>query len=82
MQNKGMNNFMETLKYMSTKYDTNYYEALPNTTNMCYYCGNINENKLDINDRTFVCESCGATIDRDVNASINCYNQYKLLKIL
>ena len=82
MQNKGMNNFMETLKYMSTKYDTNYYEALPNTTNMCYYRGNINENKLDINDRTFVCESCGATIDRDVNASINCYNQYKLLKIL
>lgn len=80
MQNKGMCNFMCALMYMSTKYGTNYYEALPDTTNMCCHCGNVNENVLDINERTFVCESCGNTVDRDENASINCFNQYTLLK--
>lgn len=82
MYSRNMNHFMETLKYMSIKYDVNYYEALPNTTNTCYYCGNINKFKLSIDDRIFVCEACKKSIDRDINASINCFNQYKLLKTL
>lgn len=82
MYNKNMYRFMDTLKYMSIKYNVKYYEALPDTTNKCCYCGNVNTNMLDINERTFVCESCGTTIDRDINASINCYNQYELLNIL
>ena len=65
---------------MSHKYGTNYFSALPDTTNTCNVCGHVNKIKLRIdethNERIFKCESCGYTIDRDVNAAINCYNLY------
>lgn len=36
----------------------------------CSRCGFVKES-LTLNERTFVCENCGFTIDRDLNASIN-----------
>ena len=36
----------------------------------CSHCGSIKSN-LTLAQRTFVCDECGYTIDRDLNASIN-----------
>ena len=36
----------------------------------CRHCGCVNSD-LEINDREWICPSCGAKIDRDVNAAIN-----------
>lgn len=36
----------------------------------CSCCGNIKKD-LRLSDRTYVCNECGFTIDRDLNASIN-----------
>ena len=36
----------------------------------CSCCGNI-KHDLRLRDRTYVCEACGAVIDRDYNAAIN-----------
>ena len=44
------------------------------TTQTCSRCGKRPEAKIGLNERTYVCEHCGFTIDRDVNAAINTYN--------
>ena len=36
----------------------------------CSCCGNIKKD-LKLSDRTYVCNMCGAVIDRDYNAAIN-----------
>lgn len=36
----------------------------------CSCCGNIKKD-LKLSDRLYICEECGVTIDRDLNASIN-----------
>lgn len=36
----------------------------------CSCCGNIKKD-LRLSDRTYICEKCGLTIDRDYNAAIN-----------
>jgi len=36
----------------------------------CYQCGAI-KGGLTLSDRTFVCEDCGFTLDRDLNAALN-----------
>ena len=80
MQNKGMYNFNRRLIHMCHKYGTNYYIPLMETTNTCSVCGNVNEVKLRIdenhNERIFKCERCDHAMDRDDNASINCYNAF------
>lgn len=40
----------------------------------CSHCGSIKSN-LTLSDRTFKCNECGYTIDRDLNASINLAKQ-------
>jgi putative transposase len=39
------------------------------TTQTCSQCGSRNKTRLKLNNRTFVCESCGHTADRDRNAA-------------
>lgn len=39
----------------------------------CSCCGHKQDMPLDV--RTFVCESCGFTLDRDINASMNILNE-------
>lgn len=78
---RGMGYLQTTLKYMSNKYSCNYYKALPKTTCTCSNCGHENE-PLPLDQRTFQCSKCNSSMDRDINASINCFNQYKELKEL
>ncbi len=40
----------------------------------CNVCGFVKE-KLSLSERKFNCESCGVSLDRDVNAAINLKNQ-------
>lgn len=41
------------------------------STQICSVCGDRREERLTLKDRTFVCEHCGAVIDRDLNAARN-----------
>lgn len=43
------------------------------SSKMCHCCGFINDN-LTLNDRNWICPSCGEHLDRDVNAAINIRN--------
>ena len=70
--------FSNVLKY---KCDWNNIELLKAdrfypSSKMCSCCGNIKKD-LKLKDRTYNCTSCGLTIDRDYNASLNLAN-YKL----
>lgn len=46
------------------------------SSKICSFCGNVKKG-LKLSDRTYKCEHCNNTIDRDLNASINLsrYNQ-------
>ena len=50
--------------------------ALYPSSKKCSYCGAIKKD-LKLSDRTYHCECCGLTIDRDYNASLNLAN-YKI----
>jgi putative transposase len=41
-----------------------------NTSKCCSSCGNIKTGLL-LSDRTYVCDKCGISINRDINAAIN-----------
>lgn len=43
------------------------------SSQICNHCGSQNHN-LKLSDRSWVCESCQRTIDRDLNASLNIRN--------
>ena len=69
--------FKNILLYQSTKFTNCVVEFVAKgtpTTQTCSKCGHKQEKKLELKDRTFKCESCGFTIDRDFNAAINTYN--------
>lgn len=64
--------FREYLTYKCEKYGIELVVAnrfFP-SSKTCSHCGNI-KNNLRLSDRIYVCEECGAIIDRDLNASIN-----------
>ena len=64
--------FVEILKNIAVKFETMVVEIwrfFP-STKTCNCCGHVNE-KMDLDDRVFVCEVCGHTIDRDIGAAIN-----------
>lgn len=44
------------------------------SSKMCRHCGEVNS-LLTLNDRQWICPSCGALIERDYNASINIKNE-------
>lgn len=44
------------------------------SSKMCRFCGNVNSD-LKLQDRTWICPSCGKHIERDLNAAINIKNQ-------
>lgn len=69
---QGFYEFKAMLKYKSEKYNIEFLEAdkwYP-SSKTCSKCGYVKP-KLSLSERTFVCECCGAVIDRDKNASIN-----------
>lgn len=69
----GMYAFYESLIHACYKYKTKYIQSPEKTTRTCSECGHENP-KLPLSKRIFKCEKCGFTIDRDINASKNCYN--------
>ena len=69
--------FKDILLYQSTKFVNCTVEFVAKgtpTTQTCSKCGHRQEKKLELKDRTFKCEQCGFTIDRDFNSAINTYN--------
>ena len=69
--------FKDILLYQSMKYANCTIEFVAKgtpTTQTCSKCGHKQEKKLELKDRTFKCEHCGFTIDRDFNSAINTYN--------
>ena len=52
------------------------------TTQTCSNCGNVKtkEEKLTLNDRTYECNCCGLSMDRDENSAINIYNYNPIQK--
>lgn len=72
-RNHAMYDFNQTLQYLSKKYYCNYIKSPENTTRTCSICGYINE-KLVLSERYLKCKKCGYIIDRDMNASKNCFD--------
>ena len=64
--------FFRQLKYKSEWNNKIFYKIdrwFP-SSKTCNHCGSQNHN-LKLSDRTWVCESCQRTLDRDLNASLN-----------
>lgn len=75
---QGLYELKSMLKYKTEKYNIEFVEAdkwYP-SSKTCSECGYIKP-KLSLSERIFVCECCGAEIDRDKNASIN-LSRYKV----
>ena len=68
----GWGTFLGMLKYKCEWYECQLIEA-PRFFASSKLCSNCGEKKIDLTlaDRTYHCESCGYTADRDLNASIN-----------
>lgn len=69
---QGLYEFKRQLQYKCNFYGIGFVEAdkwYP-SSKTCSKCGHI-KSKLSLSERTYICEECGATIDRDFNASIN-----------
>ncbi len=71
----GVGMFLQKLKSKALEYGTEIVVASRNfpSTKMCSNCDNIIP-KISIKTRTYNCEKCGFSIDRDLNAAINLKN--------
>ena len=76
----GMYYFMEDLRWMADRYNCNYIDSPSDTTRTCCRCSHVNEH-LKLGKKYLKCVSCGNIIDRDVNASYNCF-KYGLKEII
>lgn len=69
---QGLYEFKKQLQYKCEFYGIEFVEAdkwYP-SSKICSKCGH-KKIKLSLSERTYICEECGAVIDRDFNASIN-----------
>lgn len=69
---QGLYEFKRQLQYKCKFYGIEFIEAdkwYP-SSKTCSECGHIKA-KLSLSERIYICEKCGAIIDRDFNASIN-----------
>ncbi len=76
---QGFFEFKTMIQYKAEKYGIEFAEAdkwYP-SSKTCSECGYVKP-KLSLSEREFVCECCGAVIDRDYNASIN-LSRYELV---
>lgn len=79
IQEENLSRFRQILAYKCKRYGINlviadrYYPS----SKTCSNCGNIKHN-LKLSDRTYKCECCGLTIDRDYNAALNLENYPKI----
>lgn len=69
---QGLYEFKRQLKYKCEFYKIEFVEAdkwYP-SSKTCSKCGHV-KTKLSLSERRYICEDCGAEIDRDLNAAIN-----------
>lgn len=52
------------------------------SSQICSKCGHRDSGMKDLSKRTFVCEKCGAIIDRDLNAALNLKKQWNVAKVI
>jgi len=68
--------FRERLKFKCEQYGSKYYEVSEFMTSKT--CNNCKKPNMSLgSSKTFSCNRCGLTMDRDHNASINIYNKTK-----
>lgn len=67
----GFEQFLKTLKWVALKRGKRVLliDRFERTTGKCSGCQH--QQLLTLADRTFVCENCGRTLDRDLNAALN-----------
>ena len=68
VHNSAMSEIIRQLKYKCNNYYT--VDRFFPSSKTCSNCGNV-KNDLTLSDRTYHCDSCHTTIDRDLNAAIN-----------
>ncbi len=74
IQNASWNRFISMLSYKAESAGMGFVTVLAkNTTQECNRCGSVkkDKDKLTLEDRIYNCSTCGLTMDRDVNASMN-----------
>jgi len=71
IEDAGWSSFITMLKTKASQRGKNVVEIgrFDPSSKMCSRCGSVREMKLS--DRTYRCEKCGLTINRDLNASLN-----------
>ena len=69
----GWGEFRRQMTYKSVWYGNRLYLADPffPSTQLCSQCHRLPSVYLDLRIRTYHCEHCGLTIDRDLNAALN-----------
>jgi putative transposase len=70
--------FISMLQYKTKWYGSTLFKVdqwYP-SSQICSNCGMRCKEKMKLNDRTFNCEFCNLTLDRDFNASLNLLNYY------
>lgn len=72
ISNQGWSEFVSMLEYKSKWYGREMVkiDRFYPSSKTCSECGNKNDN-LTLNDREWICSSCGCVLDRDINAAKN-----------
>ena len=70
IQDASWNKFIQLLSYKAESAGLSVVKVdARNTSKKCSNCGNIQE--MPLSERTYACQRCGMSKDRDINASIN-----------
>ena len=82
IQDVSWNRFKQILTYKAEWYDREIVmiDRWFPSSKLCHKCGHKKED-LKLSDRLWTCQSCGAQLDRDHNASINIKNEGKRIII-
>lgn len=77
IQDASWNRFIQLLSYKAESAGMSVVKVdARNTSKECSNCGNIQE--MPLSERTYNCQRCGMSKDRDINASINILNRATL----
>ncbi len=77
IHNASGNRFIQLLSYKAESAGLSVVKVdAKNTSKTCSNCGNIQE--MPLSERTYNCQRCGMSKDRDINASINILNRATL----
>ena len=82
LREQKLRQFRDMIEYKSERYGIEFELAdrfFP-SSKICSVC-QVKKQKLTLSERTFKCDSCGAEVDRDYNASINLKNYSNLRNV-